>query len=159
MIGQELYDHTALVLNKCGDELFQRYNTKQQIHEYWGERTANNNAAICENRPPRGNPRPIIELIWEKPPNAFALAKELWSGKKLCDTTVGKLYQKLLKQEIKGILIDTARRKELKEELKRWKKCKEKYSDLKWEFPSRWHEMRCAKNDFLNMIKRSGFWW
>ena len=137
MIGRELYDHTALVLNKCGGGLDIHYTAKRQIGEYWGEFTANSNAMICENPPPRGNPRPIIELIWDKPPDAFALAKELRSGKKLCKTTVGKLYQKLLKEEIKGKTIDTARRYQLKKELKRWKKSKDTYSDLERESSGR----------------------
>ena len=148
MIGQELYDHTALVLNKCGGGLGIHYIRKLQIGEYWGEFTTNNNAMILENPPPRGNPRPIIELIWDKPPDAFALAKELRRGKKLCKTTVGKLYQKLLKEEIKETTEPT-RRSQLKEELKRWKMSKDTYSDLKGESRSRWHEMRCKKTDSL----------
>lgn len=129
MIGQELYDHTALVLNKCGGE--SDVHNKEQIRKYWEELTANNETVIRENMPPRGNPRPIIESIWEKPPGAFALAKELRSGKKLCETTVGKVYRKLLKEEIKDKTIPPARRKQLENELKKWKKSKDTYSDLK----------------------------
>lgn len=138
MIGQDLYDHTALVLNKYGDEPgAQSATRRREILEHWRELTAGNKAMISENRPPRGDPRPIVELIWEKPPDTFALAKELMDGTKLCETTVGKVYQKLLKQEIKGIKNKTARREELKEELKKWKKCKDTYSDLLGDCPNR----------------------
>ena len=51
---------------------------------------------IRENRPLRGEPRPIVELIWEKLPNTFALTKELAKGTKLHKTSVGRVYKKLL---------------------------------------------------------------
>lgn len=131
MIGQQLYGQTVVVLNKCGDGLDLYNNWKRElIREYWRKLTPDNNAEIRENRPPRGDPLPIVELIWKQPPGTFALAEELRSGKKLCKTTVGKVYRKHLEKEIKGSPRKAARRKELKEELKRWKKNKDMFSDL-----------------------------
>ena len=91
MIGQELYDHTALVLNKYQNGLRAELR-RLEIQRYWQELTAGNRAVIQENGLPRGNPRPIVELVWEKPPDTFALAKELKSGMKLRQTSVGKTY-------------------------------------------------------------------
>lgn len=126
MIGQELYDHTVLVLNKYEDELIQlppRLQDIQDIQNYWRELTADNRAVIMENGKPRGNPRPIVELIWDKQLNAFALAKELKTrNTKLHKTSVGKVYQEFLKKEIKRKDTPPARRVELKKELKKWKK-------------------------------------
>ena len=131
MIGQELYSHTALVLNKYGDELRTQFPTRrQEIEEYWQKLTAEHTAVIGENQPPRGNPRPIIELIWDKSPDAFTLAKELKKGTELRNTSVGKVYRKLLEKEMKARNVSGARREELKKELSKWKKCKDTYSSL-----------------------------
>ena len=142
MIGPELYDHTALVLNKYGDELRVQFPMRRpEIQEYWRELTADNKAVIQENRPPRGDPRPIVELIWDKPPDTFALAKELIGGTKLRKTRVGRVYQKLLEEEIDGIKRGTigasrARRDALKEELRKWKNCADTYSRIVAELKS-----------------------
>lgn len=136
MIGPKLYDHTALVLNKYEDELSALFPMRRpDIQRCWGELTADNKAVIRENGPPRGDPRPIVELIWDKPPDTFALARELIKGTKLCQTSVGKVYQRRLKMEIDGIkrgLVDGshARREALKEELRKWKKCADTRSEL-----------------------------
>ena len=131
MIGPELYDHTALVLNKYRDELSaQCPGRRTEIEFSWRELTAENKAVVRENWPPRGEPRPIVELIWEKPPDAFALTKELVSGKRLYETTVGKVYKKLLEKEIDETQRGSARHAALKEELKKWKKCKVNYEGL-----------------------------
>ncbi len=136
MIGSELYDHTALVLNKYRDELRAEFPMRQpEMEAHWGELTADNRAVIRENRAPRGEPRPIVELIWDGRPDAFSLAKELKSGMKLCQTSVGKVYRKLLEKELDGMKhgvgeVSRVRRDALKKELKKWKKCKDTYSDL-----------------------------
>lgn len=128
MIGPELYDHTALVLNKYRDGISVKRPGRRTETEYsWRELTAGNKAVIRENRPPRGEPRPIVELIWEKLPVAFALTKELVSGTKLRETTVGRVYKKLLEKEIDRTERGSASRAALKEELKKWKKCKDNY--------------------------------
>ena len=85
---------------------------------------------IQENRAPRGEPRPIVELIWEKPPDAFALTKELRKGTKLRKTSVGNVYKKLLEKEIDEAERGSARHAALKEELKKWNKCEDNYEGL-----------------------------
>ena len=137
MIGPELYDHTALVLNKYEDGLtVQDPMRRPEIQGCWRELTDHNRAVIQENRPPRGEPRPIVELIWDKPTDTFALAKELiLNHKKLRQTSVGTVYQKLLETEIDGIKHETTdasrvRREALKAELRNWKKCEDSLSDL-----------------------------
>ena len=131
MIGPELYDHTALVLNKYRDELSAQYpGRRTEIEFSWRELTAGNQAVIQENRPLRGQPRPIVELIWEKTPNAFALTKELAKGTKLRKTSVGRVYEKLLEKEIAGLERGSVRRAALKEELKKWKNCPDDYKAL-----------------------------
>ena len=98
MIGPELYVHTALVLNKYRDELILQYPGRQtEIECCWIILTHGNKAVIQEIRARRGEPRPIVELIWEKPPVAFALTKELEKGAKLRQTSVGNVYRNLLK--------------------------------------------------------------
>ena len=131
MIGPDLYDHTALVLNKYRDQLSAQYPGRRTEIEYsWLELTAGDKAVIQENWPPRGEPRPIVELMWEKPPDAFALTKELAKGTKLRKTSVGRVYEKLLEEEIDGLERGTARRTALKEELRKWKKCPDDYKAL-----------------------------
>ena len=132
MIGPDLYDHTALVLNKYEDELSVQLPGRRPGIELlcWRDLTAGNKAVVQENRPPRGEPRPIVELIWEKPPDAFALTKELVGGTKLRETAVGKVYEKLLEKEMDGTPRKSARHAALKEELKKWKKCKDNYKGL-----------------------------
>ena len=64
MIGPELYDHTALVLNKYRDELILQYpGPRTGIECRWITLTHGNKAVIREKRAPRGEPRPIVELI------------------------------------------------------------------------------------------------
>ena len=131
MIGPELYDHTALVLNKYRDELSVQYpGRRTEIESSWRELTAGNKAVIRENRPLRGQPRPIVELIWERPPNAFALMKELAKGTKLRKTRVGRVYEELLEEEIARLERVSARRAALKEELKKWKNCPDDYKSI-----------------------------
>ena len=130
MIGSDLYDHTALVLNKYRDELsVQHPERRTEIRESWLELTAGE-AVIRENRPPRGDPCPIVELIWEKRPDAFALTEELAKGTKLRKTSVGRVYEKLLEKEIAGLELQSARRTALKEELRKWKNRADDYKSI-----------------------------
>ena len=131
MIGPDLYDHTALVLNKYEDELsVQSPGRRPAVELCWRDLIAGNEAVVQENRPPRGAPRPIVELIWEKHPNAFLLTKELRKGTKLRKTSVGIVYKKLLEKEIDGTQRGSARHAALKEELKKWNKCEDDYKGL-----------------------------
>ena len=139
IIGPGFYDHTVLVLNKYEDGLTAEFPRRRpEIQGYWQNFMADHEAVIQENGTDRGTPRPIVELIWEKPPATFALAEDLIHGKKLRMTGVGKVYGKLLKKEIKeikgtkgGISTTTrARLNALKIELRKWKKCSDKLSDL-----------------------------
>ncbi len=76
MIGPKLYDHTALVLNKIIDNLRVQFPKRRpDIEECW--QTLSNKAVIEENGPPRGEPGRILEPIWKKSPEIFALATEL----------------------------------------------------------------------------------
>ena len=69
--------------NKYRDELILQYpGRRTEIECRWITLTHSNNAVMQENEAPRGEPRPIVELIWEKPPVAFALTKELEKGAK-----------------------------------------------------------------------------
>ena len=131
MIGPKLHDHTALVLNKVWDALKRTFPERLlEIRKYWKD-LIEKNAVTPENGCPRGDPRPIVELIWDKSPENFALSEELIiSRKKLCKTTVGKVYQKLLEKEIKRSKGEPARSDALKEELKQWKKSADTYHSL-----------------------------
>lgn len=61
MIGPELYDHTALVLNTCTDELIlQCPGRRTKIGYCWIDLTVGKKAVIQENRAPQGAPRPIV---------------------------------------------------------------------------------------------------
>ena len=131
MIGPVLYDHTAVVLNKYEDEIRAQFSWPGQIIENcWRELTTGNETVVQGNKPPRGEPGPIVELIWGKPPEPFALTKELVSGTKLCETTVGKLYKRLLELDIDETERGSVRHAALKEELRKWKKCKDNYKSI-----------------------------
>ena len=126
MIGPQLYDHTALVLNKIRDDLRIRFPLRRTDILNHCQEFVDGKAIIQYNeKQPLGDPRPIVELIWEKDPKKFLLARELADGMELRNTRVGKVYQKLLEKEIKGFNGARARLRELKQELNNWKNCRD----------------------------------